>query len=82
MVPSMTPGPVLAGDVGSALALVRRAIVAADVVHCDDVGMREGGNGARFQLESAEAIGISRRCAGQDLERHIPPRRGSRARSS
>jgi hypothetical protein len=35
--------------------------------------MREGGNRAGFQLESPEAIGISRRCAGQDLERHIPP---------
>ena len=39
----------------------RRAVVHADVVERDDVGMGEGGHGARFLLEAAAELRVGGR---------------------
>ena len=54
----------LHGDVDDA---VRRA----DVVDGHDVGMVQGGGGARLRLEAQATIGIGRDRGGQHLDRHL-----------
>ena len=46
---------------------VRRAVLHPNVVHGKNVGMIERGDGARFLLEAAHAIGIVRRWPGEEL---------------
>ena len=45
----------------------------ADVVHGEDVRVVQRRGRAGFLLESMEAIGVGRECAGQDLDRHVTP---------
>ena len=47
---------------------VRLRLVRADVVDGDDVGMLEGGGGARFLREAAQPVGIARGPGRQDLD--------------
>jgi hypothetical protein len=48
-----------------------RAVVRADVVDRDDVGVVERGDGARFLLEAPQAVGILGEGFGQDLDRDV-----------
>ena len=52
---------------------VRRAVVRADVVERDDVGVGERRDGARLLLEAAQAVRVRRQVAGQDLDRDVAP---------
>ena len=47
---------------------VRRALVAADVVDGEDVGVIERAGGARLLLEAAQAVGVGRERRGQHLD--------------
>src|SRR5262245_34369333 len=48
-----------------------RAIVLADVMNRENVGMIQGRSSTRFLLEPLEALRIGGQCAGQDLDRDI-----------
>jgi len=59
---------------------VGRAVVEADVVDGEDVGMVEASSGACFLLEAAEALGIAQPRFGTTLRRAIAERKESRLR--
>ena len=50
---------------------VGRAVVGADVVHAEDVGVIERADRARLLLEAAEAIRVRGKRGGQHLDRHL-----------
>jgi hypothetical protein len=52
------------------------AIVGADVVDGEDVGMVEGGDGAGLALEAALPLGVGRSLLGEDLEGDLAPEAG------
>ena len=51
---------------------VRHALVVADVVNCQDVGMRQRGNRARFAIEPLTEGGVGRPAGGPYLDRDLP----------
>ena len=55
-------------------------VLLADVVERADVGMVEGGDGARLALEPRAAVGVLARCAGSTLMATVRSSRVSRAR--
>lgn len=50
---------------------IRRAILLADVIDAENVGMIERGDGTRFLLEAAQAVGITGERRGENLERDV-----------
>jgi hypothetical protein len=52
---------------------VTNALVLPDVEEGHDVRVREGGDGPRFLLEPADALGIRSECGGKYLDRDISP---------
>ena len=48
-----------------------RALLAAEIVDRQDVGVREGGDGLGLALEPGQARGVVGQVAGQDLDRHV-----------
>ena len=50
---------------------IRRAVVAADVVHGEDGGVVERRDGARLGLEAAQAVGAGRQVRRQHLDRDL-----------
>ena len=59
---------------------VGHTVGTAEIVDGEDTGMREGGNRARFTLESAQPIGVGRKRLGQDLDGHVAIETGIGAR--
>ena len=59
---------------------VHGVALAADIVERDDVGVREGGDGATFALESRECLWIGRVLEAQELDGDVTPSLVSRAR--
>ena len=51
---------------------VRHAVLRADVEDRKNIGMVQGGDSARFLLETPHPFGISRECLRQNLDRNIP----------
>ncbi len=51
----------------------RRALVAAEVVDGEDVGVVERRRGARLALEPLQPLGVPRHLRRQHLDRHLPP---------
>jgi hypothetical protein len=50
---------------------IRRAVVSADVVHGEDVGVVEGAGGLRFDGEAAHPVGVGREGRAEHLEGHV-----------
>src|ERR1700674_418981 len=52
---------------------VRRAVVHADVINGNNIGMTQGGGGTRLLLETAQPVLIMGEGGFEDLEGHVPP---------
>ena len=52
---------------------VGHAVVAAEIVNGEDVGVRERSDRVRFALEAGQPIGVGGECRRQDLDRDLPP---------
>ncbi len=60
----------------SYVAGVVDAVVGADVVDGEDVGVVEGGDGAGLALEAAQPLGVGGGIVGEDLEGDVAPEAG------
>jgi hypothetical protein len=52
---------------------IAHAVVAAEVVNGEDVGVRKRRDRARFALEPGHPVGVRGECRRQDLDRDVPP---------